>query len=460
MDANENMRFGRMYDPLFTTPEASEVLSDLAFIRAMLAVELAVSQALEDFGEVPKGVSAALARIDAASLDLSRITIEAADAGNLCIPFVKAVTEAVRKIDASAAGYVHWGTTSQDVIDTALLLQLRAAWQLVQRDLQTACGTLATRIPELRNLVLSGRTWLQQGPPVTMGLKMATWLDALQRQRERFHGAFQRIFVVQFGGAVGTLAAFGTRGSSIAEQVAKRLGLEVPSVPWHAQRDRIIELAMLFSMLTAILGKIGRDVSLLMQSEVAEFREGGDENKGGSSTMPHKQNPVGCAVMLSAAMRTPGLMATILSAAVQEHERGLGGWHAEWETIIEIARLTAGSLSHALEVFSSGAAYSAAMLRNMELLRGVTMAESASLSLARKLGKARAHSILEHVSRRALIGGSSLKEELAKDPTASIHFTSEELDRILDPSNYLGSAQSFIDAVLKREAAWSDNADR
>jgi 3-carboxy-cis,cis-muconate cycloisomerase len=441
-----------MYDPLFGTTEATHALADRAFFRAMLRFEQALSAALEATGEVPAGAAAALAQVDADALDYAQIALDGAAAGNVCIPFVKALTVAVARIDVEAAAYVHWGATSQDVIDTALLLQLRDVWQMMERDLASTCAALAERIVALRATVMPGRTWLQQGPPVTMGLKLATWLDALQRHRERRRDAATRIFALQFGGAVGTLAPLGNRGVTVSVELAQRLELTLPDIPWHTQRDRIAEFATVLAMLVGTCGKIGRDVSLLMQTEVAEFLEPAGEGRGGSSTMPHKRNPVGCAVMLSAAVRVPGLAATVLSAMVQEHERGLGGWHAEWETVAEIARLAAGSLAQTFAIAPGATADATAMHGNLDRLHGVTMAESVSFVLAKKIGRSNAHHVMERASKRALADGVPLHEALQNEPQAMEHLSVKELAAALDPSHYLGSTQLFIDAVLSRHA--------
>lgn len=447
-----------MYDPLFSTSEVSRLLSDREFFRAMLLFERALSESLELTSEVPSGAASALAQIDVDQLDLPAICQDGASAGNLCIPFVKALTAVVKRVDPEAAAYVHWGATSQDVIDTALLLQLRSVWRAIERDLSSTCEALAHRVVELRHTVMPGRTWLQQGPPVTMGFKMATWLDALQRHRVRMAEAAPRIFSLQFGGAVGTLAPLGKHGPEVAQLLADRLQLTLPSISWHTQRDRIAEFSTLLAMIVGTLGKMARDVSLLMQTEVGEFLEPVAEGKGGSSTMPHKRNPVGCAVMLSASIRTPALTSTILSAMVQEHERGLGGWHAEWETVAEITRLAAGSLANALEIARDGRTETIAMQHNLIFLKDVTMAEAASFLLARRIGKAQAHHILEKASRCAVEAGTSLLLQLQTEPEVTKHCSLAELEEAMSPATYLGATHAFINAVLEKERLWNSDA--
>ncbi len=437
----------RLYDPLFTTRAMAEVLSERSLLQYMLQFEVALAEALEENQRIPPGTAAAIASVTVDSFDVSSLAMQARDAGNLCIPFVKALTQAVAQLNPKASGFVHFGATSQDVLDTATMLQMKAALDLLEGDLRETCNRLAVLIRKHRDDVMPGRTWLQQGPPVTLGLKIAAWLDALLRHQQRQTAVRQRSIALQFGGAVGTLAAFGRDGQVIATGIGLRLHLPVPDIPWHTQRDRIAELAATLGQLVGTLGKIARDVSLLMQTEVDELRESVGKDRGGSSTMPHKHNPVSSAVMLSAAIRMPGLVATILSAMVQEHERGLGGWHAEWETLTEIVRLTAGALASACDIAEGAVVNSNSMKSNLHILQGAAMAEAVSMALAPKLGKAAAHRLLEDATLCARSEGRTLRDTLL-DQQQQTTLTAEELDRLLDPATYLGSSSDFIDRVL------------
>jgi 3-carboxy-cis,cis-muconate cycloisomerase len=247
--------------------------------------------------------------------------------------------------------------------------------------------------------LLAGRTWLQQGPPILFGLKTAGWLFAILRHRERLAAVTKRALCVQFGGAVGTLASLGDRGGVVGEALANALHLPLPEIPWHSERDSIAEMATTLGLLTGTLGKIARDISLMMQSEIAEVQEPQVVGKGGSSTMPHKRNPVGSAVVLSASIRVPGLVATMLSAMVQEHERGVGGWHAEWETLPEICKLASGALKHTIAIVSGLEVDAARMRANLDALHGLALAESISILLSQHVGRPVAHHILEEASR-------------------------------------------------------------
>jgi 3-carboxy-cis,cis-muconate cycloisomerase len=447
-------------DALFSTDAMMAVLREDTFFAEMLHFEVCLASALESNALIPPGTALALSNLTLETLDLSDLPQKTSSSGNPCIPFVNALTKSVAALNPAAAAYVHWGATSQDVIDTALLMQWRRALNLIETALNNLCVHLAQRIREYRNTVMPGRTWLQQAPPVTLGYKFATWLDALHRHRERLAQMKPRVFTLQFGGAVGTLAPYRHKGKVLAENLADLLLLNTPDIPWHTQRDRIGEFASNLALLVGTLGKIGRDVSLLMQSEVGEFTEAVHSGQGGSSTMPHKRNPVSSAVLLSVAMRVPALASTIFTVMPQEHERGLGGWQAEWETIPEILRLTAGALQAAISIAEDGSAIPSAMQHNLFLLKGVPMAEAVSFALAEKIGKAEAHGLLEETVRRVLESNSDMLKALQSEPEITKHLTSEELNSLLQPENYLGSTQAFIDAVLADQDAWSTHAGR
>jgi 3-carboxy-cis,cis-muconate cycloisomerase len=441
----------RIYDPLFAAAEVSAIFSGPGLVRQMLRFEWGLALALEQNGLIPAGVSAEIETVTIDGLDLERIAQQAASAGNLAIPFVSQLTMSIKEKNPSLAAYVHWGATSQDVLDTATVLQAREALSLLEHDLNAIAANLVPLIKTHTLTLLPGRTWLQQGPPVTLGLKLASWLDALQRHRARFREASARCIALQFGGAVGTLAALGKSGPAVSQALGCALGLTEPAVPWHTHRDRVAEIAATLGLLTGTLGKIARDFSLLMQTEVAEAFEPVGEGRGGSSTMPHKRNPVYSSIMLAAAARMPGLISTMLTAMVQEHERGLGNWQAEWETLAEIFRLTGGSLRVACQLVSGFTVDSVAMREHININGGIALSEAVSFALARKIGKAQAHHLLEVVSRAAINQHLSLRETLLQSDEIRQHLSIEQIDCALDPAQYLGSASVFIATVLANE---------
>lgn len=440
-----------LLDPLFGTAEADALFDGRARLQAMLDVEAALARAEAAAGVIPGTAPAAVAAAARAELfDAEALAREAAAAGNLAIPLVRALTARVRESDPEAARFVHWGATSQDVIDTAMVLQLRRFLDLLEVDAAGLAAALAALAERHRTTVMLGRTWLQQALPVTFGLKAAGWLDALARSRERLAELRPRLLVLQFGGAAGTLAALGKDGPAVAAALAQELDLALPALPWHGARDRIAELGTALGLLVGCLGKIARDLSLLMQSEVAEAFEPAAPGKGASSTMPQKRNPVACAVVLAAATRAPGLVATLLAALPQEHERGLGGWHAEWETLPELCRLTAGALARTRETLEGLELNPGRMRANFELTRGLVMAEAVQTALAERLGRLPAHDLVEAACRRALAEGRHLREVLAEEEAVTAALNPTRLDALFDPLGYLGATENFIEAVLAR----------
>jgi 3-carboxy-cis,cis-muconate cycloisomerase len=283
---------------------------------------------------------------------------------------------------------------------------------------------------------------------VTFGLKAAGWLAAVGRGRERLRELRGRVLVIQLGGAAGTLASLGERGLEVATRLAQALRLVVPDLPWHAHRDRIVEVGTALGLLAGSLGKMARDLSLMMQSEVAEAFEPQAPGRGGSSTMPHKRNPVGAAAMLAAATRIPGLVATLLSAMPQEHERGLGGWQAEWESLPEICLLTSGALMHAVQVIEGLQIDAERMRANVDATRGVILAEAVALALARTMGRSEAHGLVERACRRALDEGRPLRDVLAAEREVTTRLSVTELEALCDPTAYLGLAEDWSERAL------------
>jgi 3-carboxy-cis,cis-muconate cycloisomerase len=442
---------GRLNDPLTSTAAMLAVFAPKATVQRMLDVEAALAQALAKAGVIPLDAVAPIeAACQADRIDAAALTEAAARAGNLAIPLVKQLTARVGEQSTEAAKYVHWGATSQDIIDSGMVLQLRDALGLIEAGVDTLCAALAHQAAKYRDTPMVGRTWLQQALPITLGLKFAQWLDALERHRERLVQLRVRALALQFGGAAGTLASLGDAAQPVAEALAEALSLPLPSVPWHTQRDRIAEAATVLGLLTGTLGKIARDVSLQMQTEIGELSEPSSSGKGGSSTMPHKRNPVGCAAALTAAARVPALVATMLGAMVQEHERALGGWQAEWETLPEIARLCAGALQNITEIAAGLDVDAARLAKNLDLTHGLILGEAVMLALGGSLGRLRAHELVEHAARVAVDSGRPLRQVLADMPDVTCVLDERQLDSLFDPANYSGQARQFVDAVLER----------
>ncbi|HEV3431390.1 MAG TPA: 3-carboxy-cis,cis-muconate cycloisomerase [Paraburkholderia sp.] len=440
------------------TEPMNAVWSPDATLQRMLDVEAALARASAVHGVIPQSaVAAIVATCKADKLDAPALARDAALGGNLAIPLVKQLTARVKDADPEAAKYVHWGATSQDIIDTATVLQLRDALALIEGGLDATCEKLADLARAHRATPAVGRTWLQQALPITLGLKFAQWLDTLLRHRERLAALRERALVLQFGGAAGTLASLRASAAKVSAELAKDLGLTQPALPWHTQRDRIAEAASFFGMLIGTLGKIARDISLQMQTEIGELGEPAAAGKGGSSTMPHKRNPVGCAAVLTAATRAPGLVATVFAGMVQEHERALGGWQAEWDALPELARLAGGALAQIEQIAGGLEVRPERLAANLDVTHGLILGEAVMLALGDRIGRLDAHHLVERASKSAVQSGRTLYDVLAEEPAVTQHLDDARLKALLDPANYVGEAHAFVDAVL---AAYATAAQR
>lgn len=442
-----------IFQPLFGDPAVAACLTDEARLQRLLDVEVALAESAAALGLIPTTAVAAIRACAVAdAFDRAAIAREAARDGNLAIPLVRHLTKAVAARDAEAARYVHWGATSQDIIDTGLVLQLDVAVPLIGARLKDAADAAANLARQHIDVVMPGRTWLQQATPITVGLKAAGWLDALMRARARLLAAWGEARCVQLGGASGTLASVGERGVALMEDVATRLNLRVPEAPWHTHRDRLAHVAATLGIAAGSCGKIARDIALLSQTEIGEAREAPGAGRGGSSTMPHKQNPVSAATVIAAAVRAPGLVATMLQAMPQEHERGLGGWQAEWETLPELAMIVAGSARATHDMLASLIINPQRMRTNLDSTGGLLMAEAVSMALADRIGKAAAHGVIESASHRAMAESRPLRDVLESDLQVTAHLHEEDIARLLTPENYLGSARTFVQRILERHA--------
>lgn len=446
----------QLFDAYFTAPAMRTVFSDAGRLQGMLDFEAALARAEARCGVIP---AAAVAPIEAACkadlYDPANLAEAIVSAGNSAIPLVKALGKRIAASDADAERYVHLGATSQDAMDTGLVLQLRRALGLLNGDLARLAEALAEQAERHADTVLSGRTWLQHATPVTLGMKLAGLLGAVTRHRQRLAEIEPRLLCLQFGGASGSLAALGEQAWPVSQALARELDLNLPDQPWHTQRDRLAEVAALLGLIAGTLGKLGRDLSLLMQTDVGEAFEPSAPGKGGSSTMPHKRNPVGAAVLIGAATRAPGLVATLLAALPQEHERSLGLWHAEWETLPELCCLVSGALQHALVIVPDLEVDATRMRDNLELTRGLVLAEAVSIALAQRIGRETAHQLVERCCRQAVAEQRHLRAVLGDSAEVTAQLSAAELDRLLDPAHYLGQARRWVERALAEHQALS-----
>jgi 3-carboxy-cis,cis-muconate cycloisomerase len=445
----------RLIESLATTEALAELFSDKPVLQALLDFEVALARAQGRLGIVPQTAVDAIEAASKADLfESSTLCRDMLRAGTPGIPLVRALTERVRGGNSAAAGFVHWGATSQDVADTALVLLLKRAKPILASDLERLERALRRLAVQHGKTVMLGRTLLQPAPPVTFGLKAAGWLGAMRRGHRTLNASFAAALVVQFGGASGTLASLGEQGTAVGHELASELGLAFPDAPWHTQRDRLAALLCACGVITGSLGKMARDISLLMQGEVGEAAELGSDRRGGSSTMPHKRNPIGCAVTLAAAQRVPGLVATFLSAMVQEHERAVGGWQAEWPTVTAVIQATGLAAASMAEVTEGLVVDPARMRSNLAATHGVIFAERAMMLLGGKVGRDTAHRVLEKATRKSVEEGRGLAEVLSEMPEVTRHLDAAALGSLEVPEQYLGVADEFQERLLsspKRE---------
>ena len=415
-------------------------------VQAMLDFEAALAFAGADAGIVRVAAAEAIAEAcDARLYDLAELGRGAGPAGNVAIPLVKALTA---KVPEAARGWVHWGATSQDVIDTAFMLMARRALAVMRDNLKAATAALIDTAQAERATLMPGRTWMQQALPITLGFKAALWLSGLTGAAERLRHVSETAIALQFGGAAGTLAALGDQGKAVRAALAKRLDLKEPAMSWHTERGRIADLASALAALSGTAAKIATDVLLLMQTEVAEMFEPSAAGKGGSSTMPHKRNPVGAAAIRANHRRISGLLATIIISMEQEHERAPGGWSAEWQTMRELFVLSAGSLERLLDMLVGLEVDRTRMRDNLDSTLGLPLAESLMMALAPAIGRMEAHHRVEAASKLALARRRPLAEIALAEPAIAGNLSAEEIVRVLNPANYLGSANAMIDAAI------------
>jgi 3-carboxy-cis,cis-muconate cycloisomerase len=443
-----------VYGGLFTTPAMRAVFSDEARLQRMLDVEAALARAEAKLGLIPgKAAQEITAKADIARFDLAAIARGTELVGYPIVPLVRALSQACA---GDAGRYVHWGATTQDIIDTGLVLQLRDGLELIREDLERIEPALADLAHRYRDTPMAGRTHAQHALPITFGFKCALWLAPLQRHSYRLARLSGEIAVVQFGGAVGTLASLGADGIRVMEALAAELGLSVPPIAWHVGRDGLAEVASFLGLLTGSLGKIATDVALLMQAEIGEVAEPYQEGRGGSSTMPQKRNPIACEFMLACARNVRQLVPVMLDAMVQDHERATGPWHAEWIALPQAFALSAGALHHARAMLEDLVVDPDRMRRNLDTTRGMISAEAVMMALAPHVGREKAHHLVAAACHRALAQGRHLLEELQADAAITAQLPRERLVELLDPRNYTGLAGEFVDRVLARDPRKSD----
>jgi 3-carboxy-cis,cis-muconate cycloisomerase len=454
-----------IFDRFLASAEAMQVLDDRAFVQAMLDFEAALARAQSAAGAIPAGAGERIAdACDAAGFDVDGVVAEGNRVGTIAIPLVKALTAAVAATDPGAAGVVHWGATTQDVLDTAQVLVARRMLALVDRDLSRLIPALLQLARDHGDAPLLGRTLMQPAQVLSLGFKLAGWIAPLVRAQGRLRQAGSAALQLQLGGAVGTRAAMGDSGDVVAAHMAQLLALRAPPAAWHTQRDELVALGCEFGLLAGSLGKIAKDIALLAQGEVGELAEASGGGRGGSSAMPHKRNPVAAMLALAAAARTPQRVAALLAAMAQEHERGLGNWQAELAELQELMAGTHGALFALAQAAGGLQVDRARMRRNIDAQQGLVFAEALAMRVAQEIGKSDAHHWVESLSTAAVARGAHLRdlalEALAGDDRLRDAISAEELAALFDADAPARHASALAAPQLLAMAAHAEEMRR
>src|SRR5216683_2608079 len=434
-----------LFRDAFGTPDMREVFSDFSLISRYAEVEIALARAEARCGVIPAEAAEEIARrTDVGAFDFDLLRSETDIVGYPILPLVHQMV----KQCGEAGRYVHWGATTQDIMDTAVILQVRAGLEIIEQDIADLRGILAGLSKRYRDTPMAGRTHLQQALPVTFGYKTAIYLAMFDRHAERLEQLKPRVLVGQFAGAAGTLASLGDKGFEVQQALCEELGLGVPVSTWHVARDGLAEVINFFGLVTGSLGKIALDVMIMASTEFGELYEPFVKGRGASSTMPQKRNPISSELMLAACKAVRQHAGLMLDAMVQDFERATGPWHLEWLSLPESFLLTASSLANAKFMLAGLVVHERRMRENPDLTHGLIVAEAVMMGLAREIGRQDAHDVVYDACRFANEKGISLADALAADQRVSTRINRATIDRLTAPKNYLGLAPQMVDRVL------------
>ena len=435
---------------IFSSETMRQVFSDENRVQCYLAIEAALARVQARMGLIPQRAADEItAKCNLDIIDMVKLKSKTELIGYPVLPVVQ---QLVAACSDHLGEYCHWGATTQDITDTATIMQMRQALSLIGDDLTAVSGHLADLARRYHDTPMAGRSNLQQAVPITFGYKVATWLSAIERHRQRLAELRPRVLVGEFGGAAGTLASLGTAGLEVQEGLMAELGLGQPDIAWHTARDRIAEVGCFLGLVTGTLGKIATDVKLLMQTEVGEVFEPYAKDRGSSSTMPQKRNPISCNYIHASVAMVRQLVAALLDAMVEDHERSTGPWEIEWIAVPEIFTLTAGALQQARTLLAGLEVDAAQMRANLEITHGLISTEAVMMGLAPHLGRQRAHDLVYDISRQASVSGRSLLDLLAENEEIAAYLDRAALAKLLDPAEYLGLSGEMVDRVLERLA--------
>ena len=437
----------KIFGSLFGDSEIDQLLSDEAYVRALVEVETALARAEARLGVIPESAAAEICGVAPSNkIDISALARGTTQSG---FPIIDLVQQIRKSVGKDAASWVHWGATTQDIMDTAGALQLRSVVKLFKMRLAEIARHLSELSNRHRVTVLAGRTHGQQALPVSFGLKVAAWLAPLIRHAERLNEISPRLLVVQFGGAAGTLAALGDQGLAVMQALADELGMRAPVMPWHAQRDNLVEFASWLSLVTGSLGKMAEDIILLAQTEVGEVSESAEEGRGGSSTMPQKSNPITSELIVAAARTNAALLSALHQAQIQEHERATHGWQVEWLTLPQMIALTGGALKHGLYLAKNLQVDPKKMRENIARADDVILAEAAVFTLAKTMPRSQADELVKKACGIAVSDGKPLIEVVRNLSGNIVPNNTIDWQALAAPENYLGEAERIIDRVRK-----------
>ena len=437
----------KIFKDMFGTSQMRTVFDDDATLARYVEVEVALARVQGKLGIIPESAAAQIERMaDARKLDMQRMKHDTENVGYPILPLVHQISD----MCGEAGGYLHWGATTQDIMDMATVLQVREALAIIDADLEKLDAILDEMSKTYRDTPMAGRTHLQHALPVTFGYKTAVWLLMVRRHRERLSQLRPRVLVGQFGGAAGTLASLGDQGLAVHEALMKDLGLEASPVTWHVARDGLAEAVQFLGLVTGSLGKIAYDIMLMMTNELGEAFEPFVKGRGASSTMPQKRNPISCELITYAARAVRQHCGLMLDAMIQDFERATGPWHIEWSAIPESFILTAGALNQAKFMLAGLEVDTVRMAHNLDMSGGLIVAEAVMMGMAPHLGRQVAHDVVYDACRVAAQHKRKLADVLKEDATVSAKLTAQQIEALCDPANYLGSAPRMVD----RTRAW------
>lgn len=443
------MLINSYYHNLFTDNSFHTFFSEESMIKSWIDTEVALAVAQEKLGLIPKGTAKKIADIaKLENLDLKAMGIDFDNVGFPILPFV---SQLIKACDPETARWVHYGATTQDILDTGTILQMREAIHWIEAELKAILKALAQLSSEHRYTVMAGRTFQQQAAPITFGYKAAIWLNELLRHRERLTQLKERLLIGQCSGAVGTFATMGNQGLEVQKLMFAHLGLKTPTISWHVARDTWAEMVGWLASTGATLAKIANEIAILMRSEIRELSEPFETGRGASTTLPQKRNPIACEPIIANAHKLRELVSSQLTSIIQEHERGaLGQMHLEWMVIPEAFILFSGSLKHSKFILENLWVSKEQMRTNLDIGGGLLMSEAVMMGLAPKVGKAKAHHLVYAAAGVAMDKGLTLRQALLAEEEIMNLINEEELDKLLDPANYVGVAPAMVDAVLTK----------